>query len=286
MPPRPMQSVTARVRETTFSYLVSGEGPSVVIFHGNPGAKKDLKPIGEKLVTDGYRVFSIDRAGHGNSEEFHPDVIKNSWIDAEIYQELIKKITGSKPFLIGYSFGGFVALKIAAKFPDLVSGVVLLSPYVVPSDPKEGPSYLPDIAKNAFLGTILGMIVPHFAKGKLKTHLINEFLPQTIPDSLLEEKLRNFGAFDKIIVTLTDKNMMLKSRNELDTLLPKISCPIFVVGGKEDKVCDQEIQWEKISKAIPHAVREMVSEHGHGFPFTNSGIVTKLISGFLAKNVN
>jgi pimeloyl-ACP methyl ester carboxylesterase len=281
---KPMQSVNARVQDTSFSYLVSGEGTPAFLLHGNPGTKQDMKALGEAMVKRAFRAIAIDRAGHGNSEEFPPEGRGNSWIDAEIYGELVRKLSGGKVILVGYSLGAFIALKIAARFPDQVAGIVLLSPFVIPRNPAESPSSLPELAMNRFLGTFLGLIVPLFAGGKIRQHLIDEMHPQTLSDTNLDEKVKRFGAFDKLVATLADKNLMLKSFADLDKELKKITAPILAIVGKQDKVCDQGVQWEKISKAFPNAERSEIAEGGHALPMTHAEKLAELIEDFCRRH--
>jgi pimeloyl-ACP methyl ester carboxylesterase len=80
-------------------------------------------------------MISIDRPGYGNSNFGSPltDIEKQ----AHIIAKLINGIQSSfKPILIGHSYGGTFAARLAMDFPDLMVGIILVGAAVDPENEK------------------------------------------------------------------------------------------------------------------------------------------------------
>lgn len=101
-----------------------GAGPSLVLVHANGGDHRDFSAIAPRLAESGWRVTSLDWPGHGRSPRSVPETavgFGDRLID--VLEEL-----GGRHVLLGNSVGGFAALRAAARAPELVDGLVLVSP--------------------------------------------------------------------------------------------------------------------------------------------------------------
>lgn len=101
-----------------------GSGPSLVLLHANGGDHRDFAAVAPRLAESGWRVTSLDWPGHGRSPRSGSETavgFGTSLIDA-------LEGLGGRHVLLGNSVGGFAALRAAAQAPDLVSGLVLVSP--------------------------------------------------------------------------------------------------------------------------------------------------------------
>lgn len=112
--------------------------PTVLFESGAGGSSADWIPIQEKL-SKRARICAYDRAGYSWSDEWSAlkniqslqKVIPRS-IDqnVEALESLLKKAKISDPMiLVGHSYGGPISLAFEAKYPDQVSGLVLLDPH-------------------------------------------------------------------------------------------------------------------------------------------------------------
>lgn len=94
-----------------------GSGPATVVaLHGWGRNRQDFA-----TTLEGYDALSLDLPGFGATPE--PD---SGWSTVE-YADWTAEILEAldRPVLVGHSFGGRVAIRVAAKYPELVSGVVL-----------------------------------------------------------------------------------------------------------------------------------------------------------------
>jgi pimeloyl-ACP methyl ester carboxylesterase len=91
----------------------------------------DLRAVYDGLVTDlvgrGFRVIVLDVRGHGDSDAGFADFGDD--VTAADVLALLESV-GRPAVLVGNSFAGSAAVLAAADRPDLVRGLVLLSPFL------------------------------------------------------------------------------------------------------------------------------------------------------------
>ena len=107
-----------------------GTGPAVVFLHGSgPGASglSNFGPNAQHLAANGFRALMPDLLGYGRSSmpadvSYHIDVFVDTlcaWMDAlQIPQCAV----------VGNSMGGAVAIRLALRFPERVTRLVLMAP--------------------------------------------------------------------------------------------------------------------------------------------------------------
>jgi pimeloyl-ACP methyl ester carboxylesterase len=103
-------------------YLTAGskENPAILFLHGSPLTGKMWQPQMERLV-DFYCIVP-DLPGHGRSEAV-PFVMADT---VERLAQIIRsEALGGKAHVVGFSFGGVVALAMMAAHPELVDKVIL-----------------------------------------------------------------------------------------------------------------------------------------------------------------
>jgi len=277
------KTASLTVLETRISYFEVGAGKPVLMLHGNPGSKNDFLELAEGFASNDIRFVSLDRPGHGNSEELMPET-PDLWYDAKAYAEIIKKTCSGKTYLVGYSLGAFLALKIALQNPEMVTGLGLISPFLAPKDASEAPSSIPDLARSPFLGTVMGIIFPMFAGGKIRRHLIDVYSPKTVSEAGLDDDVKRYTNFEFLLSTMRDKNDFIRLREEVQKRLPELKCSVLAILGGKDAICDPNSQWEVLSKGLSKVQRADIPEGGHGIPFTHSKEVGELLLPHIKAN--
>ncbi len=104
-----------------------GSGPPVVVLHGGPGAHHDyLLPHFGRLA-DEFRLYFYDQRGGGRSRVEAPHAI--GWRDhvADL-DGLRREWRLDRLSLLGYSWGGLLALLYAGEHPARVRALALVSP--------------------------------------------------------------------------------------------------------------------------------------------------------------
>lgn len=100
--------------------------PTIIFLHGGPGLADHTLyvPFWSKFK-DCAQVVFLDLRGHGRSDGHDDEINFNlkSW--ARDVKEFADKLDIEKPVVMGFSFGGWVALQYAIDFPDHHGGLIL-----------------------------------------------------------------------------------------------------------------------------------------------------------------
>lgn len=117
------------------------DGAVLLVFHGNRGNAdlwaNRLEPLLAPTDRDPpvfRKIFVHEYPGYGNLYG-HPDVFhitKDVILDQgmEALEEVLRLHPNHRVFLMGISLGSGVACEIAARCPDWVSGLILVTPYL------------------------------------------------------------------------------------------------------------------------------------------------------------
>ncbi len=107
--------------------------PTVLFIHGSPGSSSDFyKYLKDRDLTTEANLLTVDRLGYGYSD------FGNSTISlakqAESIAYFLEKYSPSELIVVGHSYGGPIAVKLAGIFP--VTSLMLLAPAISPEDEK------------------------------------------------------------------------------------------------------------------------------------------------------
>lgn len=102
------------------------EKPTIVLLHGGPGFDhSQFKPQFSQLADVAQLVY-LDHRGCGRSDRDDP----NSWT-LETWADDVKGVCDAleieRPIVLGWSFGGFVAMAYAARYPGHAEKLILQS---------------------------------------------------------------------------------------------------------------------------------------------------------------
>jgi pimeloyl-ACP methyl ester carboxylesterase len=117
---------TLRPREVAgFRVWEGGEGPPVVLLHGLGGSAANWVEVAPLLVPH-RRVVAVDLPGHGGSQALSPPAGIDAFADA--VAAAIRAAGYGDVLVVGHSFGGHVAARLAFRHPDLVRAALLVCP--------------------------------------------------------------------------------------------------------------------------------------------------------------
>ncbi len=118
--------LTADVNGVRLFYDITGEiGPPLALVHGSWGEHSGWDPAVPDL-SQHFRVLAYDRRGHGQSER--PVGQGSAEEDAADLAALIEHLDLAPAHVAGISFGGSIALRLAAQYPELLRSVAAQEP--------------------------------------------------------------------------------------------------------------------------------------------------------------
>ena len=101
-------------------YEVTGSGPALVFIHGNSESHDIFNALANSL-SDSFTAYLPDSRGHGQSQP----VKSLHYSDmAEDYARFIAVLGLYKPIIVGFSDGAIIGLMLAAKYPDMLGGLI------------------------------------------------------------------------------------------------------------------------------------------------------------------
>ena len=107
------------------SYVEKGSGDKVlVLVHGNFSSSYHYEPL-YKAIPDTYRVLCPDLRGYGDSSYNTPIDSLHELADDVV--AFVRALGVEKAVFIGWSLGGCVSQSIAARYPELVEKLILIS---------------------------------------------------------------------------------------------------------------------------------------------------------------
>jgi proline iminopeptidase len=111
---------------------VMRERPALVLLHGGPGADHSLFKPEFSAMSDAAQVVYLDQRGSGRSDRGDPSMWTwQRWADD--VAEFCAVVGLRRVVLVGTSSGGLVGMVCAARFPELVAGLVLDSTLGAPT---------------------------------------------------------------------------------------------------------------------------------------------------------
>ena len=96
---------------------------ALIMIHGSVGLKDDFKLLGPEIKN--HRAYALDMYGFGESEMQVKDYGISA--QADVIKEFMDKKEIQKASILGYSWGGGVAIEFAHKYPERTENMILLA---------------------------------------------------------------------------------------------------------------------------------------------------------------
>ncbi|MEL7128263.1 MAG: alpha/beta hydrolase [Pseudomonadota bacterium] len=226
-------------------------GPVVLMIHGaSANAQEFTHTLSPRLSGD-HRILMADRPGHGYSTR--PKNAADLGVQANQMAGVLEAMAPGEPaIIVGHSFGGAVALRLALDRPDLVNGLVLLAP-VSHDWGGGGEAWYNSYAARPVLGSIFSQLVPIVGPAQAKDGINGTFSPQAAPAGYYEDaaipllfRPHQFRANAKDVTNLRAELAAQQSRYD------DLEMPITVFSGHLDSVIKPELHVGKLSGQVAH----------------------------------
>ena len=126
--------------DATIAYRRDGSGPPLLLFHATLSSSRQLRPLATRLAAR-FDVVRVDRRGSGDTAALAgQDTDPGGPIDVSVHVADVVAIAdtlGLDPaIVVGHSYGGCIALELAARQPASVTAAwVFEPPYAVVGPP-------------------------------------------------------------------------------------------------------------------------------------------------------
>ncbi|MEO9964195.1 MAG: alpha/beta hydrolase [Reichenbachiella sp.] len=262
-------------------YVTKGEGQVVLFVHGFPDFWYTWRNQMNSLSNE-YRVAAMDLRGYNRSDS-------PTGVDRYDYKELILDIvaviqdTGvTSVCLVAHDWGAGIAWQVAAKYPDLVEKLVILSI----SHPKAGnkkppvstgekqPSYADYFVSEKFRNQLTENWFSGWVKDQSAKERYKEAFRRSDPEAMINYYRANFPTLEN----LNDPVYVNRSRE-----LPNLKMPVLIIHGKNDPYAltpSHNNTWDYVDNDLRI---EILNNSGHFIQQDESEKVTALIENFLSR---
>jgi pimeloyl-ACP methyl ester carboxylesterase len=243
-------------------YVERGEGPPLVMLHGNGGMIQELALSGLfELATARYRVIVLDRPGYGYSAR-----PRLKWwgprSQAALLRKMLVQLGIERPILFGHSFGAMVALAFALDYPAAARSVVLASGYYFPTGrldvPLMAPPAIPVIG-DLMRHTISPLIGRLLWPGMLKLL----FSPAPVPRYF--ERFPMWMALrpSQLRASAQEAALLIPAAAQLQRLYGALEVPALIVAGAQDRYVDHVRHSVELSRRLPRSELMLSPRAGH-----------------------
>ncbi len=278
---------TVNPGDTDLHVMKMGQGPAIIFIHGGPGLSHHyFRPAMDYLARD-YQLIYYDQrlSGLSSAECDSSKVTFNQWV--EDLESVRKGLNIDSVILISHSWGARIAIRYANKYPEHVSGMVLMNPV----------SLNPEYAQAAFatLQSRITLEDQHKQEALLNSDAFKNGEITAIKQAYTYSFAQN--VFDKTILdslqlyiadrTTTRQQMLgLLYQDPQATvyndynMLGQIATPSLVIHGSYDASPVETA--ELIVEKLPDAHLAVIEESGH-FSFIEQ---KKMVKGELVRFLN
>lgn len=121
------QKCFVEANKIQFWVETEGQGPPLVLVHGGPGIDHRVFHPAMSSLAPNHKLIYYDMRGHYMSSEPSDPTAYGLEQDARDLDALRQALGLERPHVLGFSYGGAVALKCAALFPESVRRLIVCS---------------------------------------------------------------------------------------------------------------------------------------------------------------
>lgn len=235
-------------------------GVPLVLIHGLDGRSEDFEPLLGRFEENGFHYYALDLLGYGESD-------KPAWSDYSIATEervvlhFMDAMHLKQAYVVGWSMGGWVALKLALDAPDRVERMAVYD--------SAGLNFETDAD--------ISLMAPTDHAGVER--LIRRMSPtMKFPPPFVEQQVIGYLGRQRWVVERSLRAM--RTGNDMvDTRLASMRPPLLIVHGSEDALIPPSVA-ETMHRLDPRSVYVSVEGCGHFAPAECADAVGKATVAF------
>ena len=259
------------VNGTSLEVLDTGPGSSgetIVFSHGLLWDTSLFAPQIAALRSR-YRCIAWDHRGQGKSASDHRACIGMELVTQDAIA-LLEHLAPGPVHFVGLSMGGFVAMRVAARRPELVRTLCLI-------ETSADPEPIENIGRYRMLSNVVRMLGPRIVGSRVA--------PIMLGRTILEDPNRR-ADLATFMATMTQRRDIWRAVNGvidragIASELGRINTPTLVMVGDED-VATPRAKSERLVSGIRGARLEVIPHAGHSSTVEEPARVTSGLQRFL-----
>lgn len=271
--------------DSPIHYVEVGEGPPVILIPGLFGLHSNWDRM-IPFMNDKHRLLAIDNFGTGESDQPDEDFAYSVAEQADMIVAMMDELKITSSNLVGVSYGGMIALNIAARYPERVVSVVCIEGAVIM--PKNTP-YRRLIQGLKY--PILGDVIIGFVRSGL--------FDETMAKDIMGPSWADLGLAEKTeIIEIVSKNANAASRrtwlslaralNDAEDFSEEakaIKAPVLYLSGDKSEfraMTDRNVAYFK--KNLPDIQRISFADGVHDLELQKPQEVAEMVIDFIEKN--
>ncbi len=248
------------INNNRINYTVQGKGKKLILLHGWGCDIKIFKPL-LPYFEQHFETYIVDFPGFGQSPE-----PKTAWTNDDyvrMTQEFIQELKIKNPIVLGHSFGGRIAIKLATHIP--IHKLILTG----------SAGVKPSRKLNYYIKVYSYKLLKNLAKLPLLSLLLKP---------LQETYIQNMGSSDyKQASDVMRQTLSNVVNTDLQSVMPDIKTPTLLIFGENDTATPPE--YGKImEKLIPGSGLVIMKNAGHYTFLDQKAQFIAIIDSFLSED--
>ena len=273
------------VRGYNLHYIEAGEGEPIFLI---PGAFSTYRHWNRVIpyLSENYKLFGVDYLGVGDSDKPCSGFGYTIEEQADLLVEMVKKLRISRVHIAGVSYGGAIALNIAARYPERVDKIVCIEGNGIkhqnlPYRPME------DFLRWPVIGEI--------PAGVIRSGLADRFVAKSVMGKAWGQM--NETERKEIVEIISQNNKMasrvswnrisrtIETSKDFTDEAKMIQAPVlYLYGGNSNYHDMAEMNAEFLKTHLPNVKTVWINDGIHDLELQKPGEVADLILKFLTKS--
>lgn len=263
-------------------YTERGEGPPLVLLHGNGVYSSDFDTSGLiERAAQNYRVITFDRPGFGYSERPRSTI----WTpenQARLLHRALQEIGVEQPIVVGHSWGTMVALEMGLDVPDDVRGLILLSGYYYPSFRLDVPLAAPPAIP--LIGDLMRFTVtPLLGRLLWPLNVKAMFAPVKVAERFRQLPVWMMLRPKQVRASAAEAALMVPAAMRLSKRYGELKVPATIFAGTQDKIIDPGSNAERLHAELHNSELHLQPGVGHMTHYAHPDEVMKAIDAMAAQ---
>lgn len=260
----------AELAGTWINWSETGEGASTLLIHCALAQSGAWAPVMNAL--DDRRLVAVDLPGHGSSGDWDP---RRECTDQALAaaEALLDRLPGNVD-LIGHSFGGVIALRLALARPDRIRALVLIEPVLFAAAREHAPE--------AFEAFLTASHAEQAAYDRQSWADAAELFYSRWSGGAAWRRLsdtQRADVIERIPLIPRTHDALVEDVHGIVPQLSTLSCPVLLLSGDRSPAIVATVM-AALAQRLPRATHRVVIGAGHMLPLTHPQVVARAIETF------